>query len=266
MDKDSQPLKSLGQHWLNDKSILKQIIETAHIGQDDVVLEVGPGLGSLTDLLINEAGKVIAVELDQTLIANLESRFLNTDKLEIVNQDIRRFDLTKLPVGYKVVANIPYYLTSYLIRLLSETANPPKQAVILIQKEVADRLAAVPGEMSTLSLTAQVFWEINLGTVVPPFLFTPPPKVDSQVVSLSRLAKPLVGPALQKDFFWLVKVAFSQKRKTLLNSLSAGLRVEKDSVRLLLESAHIKPESRPQELRIDDWIMLAKSLPKFANK
>lgn len=248
--------KSLGQHWLNDRQILDSICETASVQSSDKVLEIGPGQGSLTNVLLDKGAKVIAVELDTELADKLKQNF-KSENLKIINQDILEFDLTSLPSEYKVVANIPYYLTSNLIRNLSESDNPPASITLLVQKEVAERICAKPGDMSVLGVSAQAYYECLLGRVVPPEKFTPPPKVDSQVVLMKLRSVPLFGPAYKKTFFRLVKAGFSNRRKTLLNSLSAGLHLEKASVIKMLKQVGINPSTRPQELSIDDWCHLA---------
>jgi 16S rRNA (adenine1518-N6/adenine1519-N6)-dimethyltransferase len=161
-----------------------------------------------------------------------------------------------LPPDYKVVANIPYYLTSNLIRVLSETSNRPILAALLIQKEVAERVAAQPGDMSLLSVTAQFYWQVGLSQVVPARLFTPPPKVDSQIIILDRLNETLFPEVDPKSFFRLVKAGFSQRRKTLLNSLSAGLQLSKDDTRAVCERASIDPGRRAQSLSLEEWRQL----------
>src|SRR3984885_5403895 len=168
------PKKSLGQHWLEDETALQAMVETAEITSEETVLEIGPGQGALTKLLTEKAVRVIAVELDKSLADNLAPAL----NLEVINQDILRFDFSQLPPNYKLVANIPYYLTSNLIRVISETPNPPAIAAILVQKEVAQRVAAAPGAMSLLSVTAQFYWQVYLGREVAAKLFTPAPKVD----------------------------------------------------------------------------------------
>ena len=213
------PLKSLGQHWLNDDALLEDIADQADLNPGDSVLEIGPGPGGLTAKLITRAKDVVAVEVDKALIEQLKVKFNHVSNLKLVNADIRSFDLNDLPKGYKVVANIPYYLTSYLIRLLSEADNPPSLCVLLVQKEVAHRLAAIPGNMSILSITAQIYWQVDLGLIVPAEFFTPPPKVDSQVVKLTRRKESLVPDELRERLFSLVKAGFSQKRKKLANTL-----------------------------------------------
>jgi len=246
------PRKSLGQHWLNDEPTLINILNLAKLSKDDIVLEIGPGLGSLTKLLVKNAKQVIAVELDSNL-ANQLSTFIHDENLIVVNESILKFDLSKLEPGYKIVANIPYYLTSNLLRLLSESNNPPAIIVLLVQKEVAQRVAARAGDMSLLSVTTQFYWEIELDQIVPASLFNPPPKVDSQVLFLKRRSQPLFEGMEDKSFFRLVKVGFSSRRKTLLNSLSNGLREEKSKIDLVLKTINIDSNTRPQMLSIDEW-------------
>ena len=254
------PKKSLGQHWLHDESTLAAICDAAGVQTDDTVLEVGPGLGTLTRQLLARGAKVTAVEFDEVLAAQLPKNVLgdnpaNSD-LTVVQQDILRFDLTTLPRGYKVVANIPYYLTSNLIRVLTESTNPFSQAAILIQKEVAERVAAKPGNMSILSVSAQYYCEVSLGVKVPAKLFTPPPKVDSRVLVLKYRSQPLFPNVDTKRFFRVVKAGFSQKRKTLVNSLSGGLAISKDQARAMLQSANIPENTRAQTVALDGWYAL----------
>ncbi len=253
------PKKSLGQHWLNDAAALEGIAAAARLTPDDVVLEIGPGPGALTRLLVKAASRVVAVELDSYQAAMLPAA-VPAKNLEVVQQDILEFDLTTLPVGYKVVANIPYYLTSNLIRVLAEASNPPALAVLLIQKEVAERLAAAPGDTSLLSISAQFYFEVVLDQVVKAEAFTPPPKVDSQVVVLRYRQEPLFEVD-SKVFFRLVKAGFSMRRKTLLNSLSGGLGLTKPAVQALLEQAGIQPTLRAQALSLQDWYRLYCTLP-----
>lgn len=252
------PNKKLGQHWLHDEASLDAMCDSASLSGDDVVLEIGPGLGTLTRKLTDRANRVIAVEFDEDLSKSLAKR-VQAPNLVIVNQDILSFDLTSLPADYKVIANIPYYLTSNLIRVLSESPNSPLSATLLVQKEVAERLAAGPGDMSTLSVAAQMYFEPSLGIVVPAELFDPAPKIDSQIVHLQRRSQPLYGSVDSKQLFRIVKAGFSNRRKTLLNSLSAGLQMTKAETQQLLESVPIDPGLRAQALDLEDWIKLAKA-------
>lgn len=251
--------KSLGQHWLADEASLLAMCEAAELQESDVILEIGPGPGTLTELLAQGAKRVVAVEFDETL-AQVLPRRVPAANLEVVTQDILSFDFTSLPADYKVVANIPYYLTSNLIRTLSETTNPPITAALLVQKEVAERVTAAPGAMSILSVTAQFYWQVGLGRQVAARLFTPPPKVDSQILILQRRPTPLFPDIDVKLFFRLVKAGFAQRRKTLLNSLSAGLFLNRDAVQMLCGEAAIDPQRRAQTLSLDEWYSLYKAL------
>lgn len=252
--------KSLGQHWLQDKSTLEAIVDAAELKLGETVLEIGPGTGTLTEVLLSKDVKVVAVEKDGALARKLSNK-INNRQFYLKEGDILQFDLSQLPPGYKVVANIPYYLTSNLIRLLSEASNPPNLMVLLVQKEVAQRLAAKPGQMSLLSVSAQLYHEVNLGREIPAQLFVPPPKVNSQVVILHRRPKPLFTgwhPVNKgrSEFFKVVKAGFSLRRKKLRSSLAGGLGISKDQAGDLLKIANLEPNARAQELSLEDWHQL----------
>ena len=251
------PKKSLGQHWLKDPEILADIAEAAELTGDDVVLEIGPGLGTLTSRLLARANSVTAVEFDANLARKLPGQFPGK-KLTVVNQDILQFDLNQLPKNYKVVANVPYYITSKIVEKLMTAENKPSIAVLLVQKEVAERIAADPGNMSVLSVSVQIFAEAELDIEVPRQFFTPPPKVDSQVVVLRTRNNPLITPEDQRDFFRIVKAGFSAKRKKLRSSLSGGLGADKIVAEELLKNAGISPDARAEDLAIEDWKRLLK--------
>ena len=251
------PKKSLGQHWLKDPEILADIAEAAELTGDDVVLEIGPGLGTLTSRLLARANSVTAVEFDADLARKLPGQFPGK-KLTVVNQDILQFDLNQLPKNYKVVANVPYYITSKIVEKLMTAENKPSIAVLLVQKEVAERIAAEAGNMSVLSVSVQIFAEVELDIEVPRQFFTPPPKVDSQVVILRTRNNPLITPEDQRDFFRIVKAGFSAKRKKLRSSLSGGLGIDKSVAEELLKNAGISPDARAEDLAIEDWKRLLK--------
>jgi len=253
--------KSLGQHWLKDEAALDAICQSADLTRMDTVLEVGPGLGHLTQKLVEAAGQVIAVEVDEALADDLVKASL--PNLKIIKQDILKLDLSQLPAGYKVVANIPYYLTSNLIRILSESPNPPVQMSLLVQKEVAERLAAAPGQMSLLGVSAQLYYEPELGRVVPAELFDPPPKIDSQVIVLHRRQPPLFKELDTKLFFRIVKAGFAGRRKKLRGSLAAGLGIDKIQADELLKSAGISGDLRAQNLKLEDWHKLYTAVLKL---
>lgn len=247
--------KSLGQHWLHDRDVLAHIADLAELKKGDTVLEIGPGLGTLTSELLRRSQKVVAVEFDSELARKLPGQFPGKN-LEVIQSDILSFDLSTLPPGYKVVANVPYYITSKIVQLLMTAENKPSVAVLLVQKEVAQRLAASAGDMSILAISAQIFSEVSLGDVVPAALFTPAPKVDSQVVMLKTRDLSLVADVNEKDFFRVVKAGFSMKRKKLRSSLAGGLGLAKDATLQLLKKAAVDPDKRAEELTIADWIRL----------
>lgn len=249
------PKKSLGQHWLKDRDVLAGIANEAGITANDTVLEIGPGLGTLTSELLRRAKNVVAVELDQELARKLPGQFPGTS-LEVVNQDILSFDVRTLPENYVVVANVPYYITSKIIRLLTTAPNKPRTIVLLIQKEVAQRLGAEAGDMSILAVSAQIYATVRLGEVVPAALFTPPPKVDSQVVILEMREHPLVAEADEKAFFRIVKAGFIAKRKKLRSSLANGLHISKEEAETLLQKHGISPDNRAEDLTIENWLDL----------
>ena len=249
------PNKSLGQHWLHDQASLAAMADGVALSPGDCVLEIGPGLGTLTSVLLERGAHVTAVEFDHELAKALPGR-IASDNLTVVEHDILTFDFTRLPSGYKVAANIPYYLTSKLLRVMCESPNPFSQAALLVQKEVAERICARPGDMSLLSVGVQFYCETQLGGIVPAELFTPPPKVDSQIVLLTYRQTPLFPDVDTKAFFRLVKAGFSQRRKKLRSSLSAGLALSKLATDELLAAANIDPNLRAQNLSLDDWYRL----------
>lgn len=252
----SQPKKELGQHWLFDEVSLQAVADAADVQQGDTVVEIGPGKGTLTGVLLERGAKVIAVEFDKQLAVELSDNVADDSELTVVNQDILSYDFSELPKGYKVAGNIPYYLTSKLVRTLLELEHPPQTIGLLIQKEVAQRIAAQPGTMSVLSVAAQFYADVDLSIEVPARLFTPPPQVDSQVISLTTKT-PLTDD--RKAFFRLVKAGFGERRKKLINSMAGGLAVSKDSVSSLLDECEIDTTARAQELRIEDWVRLCKA-------
>lgn len=250
---------SLGQHWLTDRSVLAEIAEAARVEPTDTVLEIGPGLGTLTSELLKRARQVIAVEFDADLANKLPGQFPGKN-LTVTNTDILSFNLDDLPKGYVVVANVPYYITSKIVQKLMTATNKPRIVVLLVQKEVAERIAAGPGNLSLLGISAQVYAETELGVMVPREFFTPPPKVDSQVIILRTRQEPLVSEADEGAFFRVVKAGFSAKRKKLRSSLSGGLAIDKSKAEALLRQAGISPDIRAEDVPINDWLALTRSL------
>lgn len=249
--------KSLGQNWLHDRGVLSHIADCAELSSNDTVLEIGPGLGTLTSELLRRADRVVAVEFDSDLAKKIPAQFPGKN-LQVINSDILKFNFSSLPIGYKVVANIPYYITGKILQQLMSTKNKPIVAVLLVQREVAERLAAKPGQMSILAVSAQIFAEVSLGDVVKSEMFTPPPKVDSQVVILKMRKTPFLVDVSEDNFFKVVKAGFSSKRKKLRSSLSGGLRLSKSDAEALLTQAKINPDDRAEALSLDSWVHLTK--------
>lgn len=247
--------KALGQHWLTDLTALQSIVEAAEVTASDTVLEVGPGTGTLTDQLLATGATVTALEFDDHRLVDLHKKYAGNDQLQVDGGDVRTYDLGLLPTDYKLVANIPYYLTSNLLRRLVDEDNRPIIAALLVQKEVAERVAAGPGDMSQLSVFVQLWYEVTLGELVPAYLFTPPPKVDSQVLILRRRPSPLF--AMDEQFIRVVKAGYSERRKKLRSSLSSGLALSKPHIEASLEKAGIRPDARAQELSLKEWHRLA---------
>lgn len=244
-----RPNKSLGQHFLVDGASLEAIMAAAEPGPADTVLEIGPGLGVMTRPLARTAARVVAVETDPVLAELL--RRDAPDSLEVVEQDILRYDVRTLPPGYKVIANIPYYLTSKIFRLLIESPNPPSLMSVLIQKEVAERIAASPGQMSVLALSVQYYGQPEIVQIVERHKFWPAPAVDSAILRVR-----LTGPAFPADpqrLFRLIKAGFGEKRKQLRNSLAGGLNCSTDRVEETLIAAKLPFTARAQELGLPDW-------------
>lgn len=254
-----RPDKKLGQNFLQDPFALEAIAAAAEIQPTDTVLEIGPGLGSLTRYLAVSAREVIAVELDADLIPPLEAVTKPYDNVQIVHGDILKLSPHKLiqKPGYLVVANIPYYITSAIIRHLLENDPKPRRIVLTIQKEVADRICAKPGGMSLLALSVQVYGEPRIANRIPADAFFPAPKVDSAVLTVDIYESPKIQPELLDTFFKLIKAGFSQKRKTLRNSLSSGLHISPLEAEGLLRKANIDPMRRAETLSIEEWRMLA---------
>ena len=252
--------KSLGQHWLRDREILDAIAFSAEIEDGDFVLEIGPGLGTLTSSLLKFAGKngrVLSVEFDENLAKKLPAQFPGKN-LEIINADFLDFDLSKLPKNYKVAANVPYYITSKIVEKLLTSENKPSVAALLVQKEVAERMAAKAGELSILAIASQIYAEVSLDILVPREFFTPPPKVDSQVVVLKSREYNLIEifnsknncEVSEREFFRIIKAGFAAKRKKIAKSLSANLAISKEQTAEILEKCEISPDLRAQDLNI----------------
>jgi 16S rRNA (adenine1518-N6/adenine1519-N6)-dimethyltransferase len=256
------PDKSLGQNFLQSDSALRKIVETAMIAATDTVLEIGPGLGSLTRYLAELAKQVFTVELDGKLIPILNSTLKEYKNVRVVQNDILKLIISDLihEDDFLVVANVPYYITSAIIRHLLDSRPRPRRIVLTIQKEVAQRICSKPGELSLLALSVQVFGNPSIVADLPAEAFYPRPNVDSSVIKMEIFKEPVI-PAGELDlFFRLAKAGFGQKRKTLRNSLSGGLSIPSSSAEQILKSAGIDPMRRAETLSISEW----KELTAFA--
>ena len=247
--------KSLGQNFLQDTHGLEQIARAAEIQPADTVLEIGPGLGSLTRYLAASAQDVVAVELDERLLRPLEEILAPHQNVRVVHGnilDISPGDLIAQP-EYLVVANIPYYITSAIIRHLLENKDKPRRIVLTIQKEVGQRICAKPGDLSLLALSVQVYGNPRVVASIPAGAFFPAPSVDSAVLVVDIYPSPYIEEPLLNIFFKLIKAGFAQKRKTLRNSLSAGLHKPTNEIVELLHRAGIDPMPRAETLNLDEW-------------
>ena len=247
--------KSLGQNFLQDVSALENIALAAEIQEDDCVLEIGPGLGSLTRYLAVSAKEVTAIELDPDMLAPLRAVLTPHQNVRVVHGDILKTAVSEIvhKADYLVVANIPYYITSAVIRHLLESDPKPRRIVLTIQKEVAERICAKPGDLSLLALSVQVYGKPSIAAIIPADSFHPAPKVDSAILRIDIYPEPLIPKDLLKTFFSLIKAGFSQKRKTLRNSLSSGLHIKTTESEALLTSAGIDFMRRAETLSIEEW-------------
>lgn len=252
--------KRLGQNFLQDPSALEKIANAAEIQADDCVLEIGPGLGSLTRYLAVSARQVTAVELDPDLLAPLKAILTPHPNVRIVHGDILDLSIADLvdQTGYIVAANIPYNITSAIIRHLLESPSKPRRIVLTIQKEVAERICAQPGDLSLLALSVQVYGQPSIRAKIPAGAFHPVPNVDSAILRIDIYDEPLIPAEMLDGFFKLIKAGFSQKRKTLRNSLSSGLHIKPAEVESLLTSAGIDPMRRAETLSIAEWKIICK--------
>ncbi len=251
------PKKSLGQNFLINEKIADDIIKASNLTTDDTVLEIGPGTGILTERLVKAAGQVLAVEKDFDLVTKLLNRYKSTKNIKIIHQDALWFDLFSLS-KYKVVANIPYNITSPLIRKFIENEPRPELLILMVQKEVAERICAKPGDSSRglLTIIVEFYAEAEILFQVNKKEFYPVPQVDSAVIKITPKKQLLnIEPAL---FFKMVKAGFSSKRQQIHNSLAGTLRLTKDEVLDLLKKAQIAPTLRAEDLSLEDWERLTK--------
>ncbi len=259
-----KPIKHLGQNFLIDKNTVRKVIKTADLKPEDIILEIGPGLGALTQELAKKAKKIIAVEKDARMCQALKEQLKDFDNIEIINQDILKFEIIKLfknlkfkIKNYKIVANLPFYITAPVIRKFLESENPPQEMVLIIQKEVAQRISAQPPKMSILAVSVQFYAEAKIISYISKKSFRPRPKVDAAIIKIKPENKYQTDDA---KFFKIVKAGFSQPRKQLINNLSKKLKINKQKINSLLFSAGVEPTQRAETLSINDWLDLSKVL------
>jgi len=261
---DIKPSRSKGQNFLIEEKVYDDIIEASNLNKDDVVLEVGPGLGFLTAKLAKKVKKVIAVELDDKL-ADMLQMAINSqdiDNVEIINQDILQARLEQLDEGdYKIVANLPYNITSIFLRTFLSKKNKPSKIVLMLQKEVVERIIAKAPKMSLLSVSVQFYAQARMVREVPATAFWPQPKVDSAVIDISPHEEVAIED--EKLFFRLAKVGFSAKRKMLKNNLASGLKIDAKIIENALEKSNLSLSVRAENLSLKNWETLFASIKEF---
>jgi 16S rRNA (adenine1518-N6/adenine1519-N6)-dimethyltransferase len=258
---DILPRKSLGQNFIHDPNTLDKIVSIADLSSTDTILEIGPGTGALTTRLAEAARRVIAVELDDRLKPLLDETLASYPNVWVVYQDILTVDIPRLlkPEPYIVIANLPYYITSAILKHLLENDHRPQRLILTVQQEVAERLIAKPNDMSILSVSVQFFGQPKIAMRLNPSVFWPRPEVDSAVVTIETYATPLVDVPDTKSFFRVVRAGFGQKRKQLKNSLGSGLGLDSNQTTSLCEQAGIDPRRRAETLSLEEWASLTRA-------
>ncbi len=250
-----RPKKKLGQNFLVSQAALDQILKAADLGDKEQILEIGAGLGALTRELARHDHKIIAIEYDQRFIPILHDLLKPYANVRVIQGDILQLELKDIvaPPDYIVVANIPYQITSALIRKLVEAPYPANRVILTIQKEVAERIIAQPGDLSLLALSVQIFGKPLLRSQIPPSAFFPSPAVDSCILRIDMHPEPKVPVDDIDLFFRIAKAGFSQKRKKLRNAIAAGLQISTSDVEEIMLAAKVSPSQRAQELTLDEW-------------
>lgn len=265
--------KSLGQNFLTDKNIIDKIIDGSHIGPQDLVIEIGPGIGVLTDAAAYEAGKVVAIELDKKLIPILADTLKEHDNIEIVNKDVLKTDLKEIleqnqeingqkREGVKIIGNLPYYITTPIIMKILEDGVPADSITIMLQKEVAERIKAGPGSKTygAISVAVQYYCQVAHVANVPREVFFPPPKVDSMVIRLDIRKEKAISLLDESTFFSVIKFGFGQRRKTLLNSLTGVCGLSKASVEKVFQKVGIDSIRRAETLSMEEFALIANEI------
>lgn len=258
--------KSLGQNFLHDESIIEAILKVAEVGPEDHIFEIGPGTGALTQRLVPQAAHVVAVELDHALVLRLEQHFVESQGISILEGNVLDMNLNEVlkhagcqSGQYKVIANIPYYITAPIVRTLLSLKLQPKSLTLMVQKEVAERMTAKPGEMSLLSLMVQYYSDARIAFLVPREAFEPEPAVESAVIHL--IPKRVFDGTADRTLFRLARAGFAARRKTLVNNLSSSLGMSREKIEALLIEQGLRTDIRAQALSVSDWEKLAVKLP-----
>lgn len=257
-----KPTKSMGQNFLTETAVVAEIVQHAGIGESDLVIEIGPGMGILSRQILDSGARLIAVELDRDLAGLLRQDLADQPNFTLVEQDARYLNPEKL-IGnepYQLAANLPYSVATVILRNLMESSHPPTRMTVMVQREVAERMTAAPGEMSLLSLATALYTDARIVMIVPPSVFVPAPKVESAVVRLDRHEQLSGTPVLRERMFELATMAFQRKRKTISNGLSMGLDHPKQEMDAILTGAGIDPMRRPQTLGVEEWLRIAEAL------
>ena len=267
-----RPQKKWGQNFLTDARILESIADTAEVTRDDNILEIGPGLGHLTRVLARRAGDVTAVEIDRDLATRLSAEFAETPNVKIVHGDILAFNPSDLigaghdpalaAIPYKIVANLPYYITSAILRHILQAARKPRLVVVMVQREVAQRMTAQPPAMSRLAVSVQFFARARIARTISAGAFYPRPQVDSAVVRLDVFDLPPLAAEDTERFFEIVRAGFGERRKQLRNSLARGLSLDPDTAAAALARARIQPTRRAETLTLEEWRALYHELAR----
>ncbi len=253
--------KSLGQHWLVDPGAVRKVLDAAELTGSETIVEVGPGPGILTPGLCERAERVIAVELDERLIPKLRERTTECGNLEVRQGDILETDLSELPQPYQVVANVPYYITSAIIRHFLGSASRPEAMTLTVQSEVAERICAQPPKMSVLAVSVQLYGMPRIAGRIKAGAFSPPPEVDSAILRVEGIGRNLeatLGGVSEEAFFAVVRAGFAEKRKQVHNSLARNLDLSHEQSAVLLERAGINPTRRAETLTVEEWATLAR--------
>lgn len=265
---DIKPIRHKGQNFLIDADALEDIVSSANLDKQDTVLEVGPGLGILTEQLVKKSKKVVSVELDKKLFNFLKLKFRGMKNLELVNEDILKFNPTNYSLQtthYKLVANLPYNITSHFLKKFLTVAVKPTDMTLLVQKEVAQRICAPAGQMSLLSVSVQFYSQPKIVQIVSAQSFWPAPEVDSAILKLSSIKDQqavdnFLGNVLEDKFWQIVRIGFSAKRKQLQNNLAVGLKIPGPEIKKILKKADLEPKIRAQNLSVADWLKLVKEI------